>query len=103
MGSVFLTDKCIHNLPPKTKQYEVFDSKVRGLGIRVSPGGTRSFILLYRLGRRNRRLTLGAYGIVSLAEARRRAMEALGQVAKGIDPQGDKLKARENYQTNLFP
>ena len=29
-------------------------------------------------------------------------MEALSQVAKGIDPQSDKLKARENYQTNLF-
>ena len=31
MGSVFLTDKCIHNLRPKTKQYEVLIAKCGGL------------------------------------------------------------------------
>ena len=42
-----------------------------------------------------RKLTLGAYPAVDLATARRRAQEALGDVAGGNDPAGQKKAARE--------
>jgi len=38
-------------------------------------------------------LTLGKYPIVSLAEARKRAIAALGEVARGIDPRVKKATA----------
>ena len=42
---------------------------------------------MYRAGGRKRRITLGRYPILSLADARRRALIALAQVANGADPQ----------------
>ena len=87
MPSVVLTDLLIGGLKPRPEsQFEVFDRKVPGLSVRVSPQGPKSFSLLYRIGGRNRRLTLGRYPIVSLSEARKRAREALNQVAQGRRP-----------------
>jgi integrase len=72
----------------------VWDARLPGFGIRVSPKGTKSFVLLYRHKRRCRRMTLGRYPIVSLAEARILAREALAQVARGNDPQTPKRVER---------
>ena len=102
MSKKALTDAAIKSLQPRDHQYEVFDSKIPGFGVRVSPGGTKSFFDLFRIGGRPRRLVLGRYPTLSLADARRMAQEALGKVAKGIDPQAEKLQARASDRTNLF-
>ena len=57
-----------------------------GFGVRVSPNGTKAFILLYRCNGRARRMTLGRYPLISLAQARKQAIVALGDLARGIDP-----------------
>ena len=104
MAAQLLTDVLLRTLKPKVgRQVEVFDSKVPGLGIRISPGGTKAFVLWYRAGRRGRRLTLGRYPLLSLAEARRRAQEALQSASKGGDPAAEKVDARDSYDQNLFP
>jgi integrase len=87
-----LTELTIRQLAPKGKaRVEVWDERLPGFGIRVSPAGTKSFLLLYRLGGRKRRITLGRYPILSLADARRLALSALKEVAHGIDPQPERL------------
>ena len=43
MSSVLLTDNKIRQLKSKDKQFEIFDKKVGGLTIRVSPGGAKTF------------------------------------------------------------
>ena len=98
-----LTDVSVRALVPKSDQYEVFDRSVPGLGIRVSSGGTKAFVLLYRIGGRPRRLTLGRYPVIGLKDARQRASAALSEVANGIDPQTRKKEERQNYQAALFP
>jgi integrase len=86
-----LTELSIRNLTPKgNARTEVWDERLPGFGIRVSPTGTKSFILMYRAGGRKRRITLGRYPILSLADARRRALIALAQVANGADPQPER-------------
>jgi integrase len=103
MHSDVLTDALIRKLKPSpNRQYEKYDKKVTGLGIRTSTGGSKSFFLAYRIGGLNRRLTFGRYPIVSLAQARTLAREALGQVARGIDPANEKKLARQGYQSRLF-
>ena len=82
-----LTDLAIRNIaPPSSGSIEIWDGKLPGFGVRVSPKGARSFVLLYRIDGRARRLTLGRHPVLSLSEARRIAQQALAQVTQGIDP-----------------
>jgi integrase len=89
--------------PNPNRQFQRYDKKTPGLGIRVSPGGTKAFVFCYRVARHSGRLTIGRYPTTTLSEARERAREALGQIARGIDPANAKCGARDNYQSSLFP
>ncbi|MCZ6496531.1 MAG: integrase family protein, partial [Alphaproteobacteria bacterium] len=88
------TDRALKGLPvpPKPQQLDYFDSGKKGLGLRISYGGRRTFFLLYSDDRKKRqRLSLGEYGRLelgklSLAEARKQADIRLGEVAKAHDP-----------------
>ena len=51
--------------------------------------------LRYRTAGKPTKLTLGAYPALDLASARKRAQEALGAVAGGKDPAGEKRATRE--------
>jgi integrase len=94
---VKLTDATVKALqaPPPGRQDMLWDATLPGFGIRVSPGGTRTWLVLYRHGRNVRRLKLGRYPLMSLADARDRAKEALAAVVRGDDPAGEKQAERE--------
>lgn len=79
-----LTDIKIRNLKPKATRYEVWEG--RGLGVRVTPAGRKSWVFMYRFEGRARRLTLGHYPTMKLAQARIAHGEALELLDKGIDP-----------------
>lgn len=89
-----LTNKKIQSLRPQTKRYNVPDGTVPGLSLRVTPGGVKSFALLYRANGVLRRLTLGRYGEVTLTEARNRARDALADARKGADPVAERHAQR---------
>jgi Arm domain-containing DNA-binding protein len=72
-----LTDLLLRKLKGGEERVEVWDSKLPGFGVRVSPSGTKSFILLYRFRGLPCRLTLGRYPVLGLGEARELAKEAL--------------------------
>jgi integrase len=97
------TDQKVRSLPipPKPQQLDYFDTKERGLGLRVSYGGRKSFFAMYsnNVGKRQR-VSLGEYGRLehgklSLAEARKRAQARLGEVAKDHDPAADARAQRQ--------
>jgi hypothetical protein len=56
--------------PPSTGQVDHFDRGFPGLALRVSYGGGKSWVFFYRIAGRLRRMTLGTYPALSLAEAR---------------------------------
>jgi integrase len=58
----------------------------RGLYIEVAPSGGKWWRLKYRLGDKEKRISLGTYPLVGLKEARDRAFEARKLVEQGIDP-----------------
>ena len=94
-----LTKEIVDREAPKTARYEVWDSVLPGLGLRVEPSGTKTFILRYRpagTGRAGfkRFLKIGRYGPLTPEEARRKAKELLGQVANGKDPAADLAESR---------
>ncbi len=87
MPAVVLTERLVRSLGPSTAaQTDHWDRKVRGLGLRVTQSGVKTWTLLYRHGRRLRRLTIGRYPVVSLADARDKANKALHAVSEGEDP-----------------
>jgi len=71
---------------------EVWDGRIPGFGVRVSTTGTKTFVLVYRHDGRPRRLTIGRYPALSLAEARAMAQQALASSARGQDPQAEKTE-----------
>ncbi len=86
-----LTDLAVKNCQAPTRgQRDLFDSKLPGFGLRVSAGGTKSFIVLYRFDGRKVRMTLGRYPILTLAEARVLADNALRLAAHGTNPAAEK-------------
>lgn len=89
-----LTDLKIKNLPIPDKRQETPDGKIGGLYLVVQPTGAKSWAVRYRADGMPRKLTLGSYPALDLATARRRAQEALGDVAGGKDPAGAKKAAK---------
>ena len=72
--------------PPAKGQVEHFDKGFPGLALRVSYGGGKSWVFFYRHGSRLRRMTLGTYPALSLAEARDAWRAARTEVQRGRDP-----------------
>ena len=87
-----LTDTAIRNAKPKDKPYKVADSK--GLYLLVNPKGSKLWRIKYRMNGIERKLALGAYPEVTLAEARVARDTARKQLAHTIDPNAAKRQAR---------
>src|SRR3954462_1741251 len=62
-----------------------WDDRLRGFGLRVWASGKRLWIVRYRLGQRQRVVTLGAVGEITAAAARKRAGEVLAAKRLGHD------------------
>ena len=84
---------------PSEREFAIWDSELKGFGLRVRPSGARSYVVVYRPigeGRKAavRRVTLGAVGKITPDEARRIARKVLGSVAHGDDPAADRAQER---------
>jgi integrase len=91
-----LTQRRIETLacPAGKKDVLVFDDEQRGLGVRVSAGGGRSFLAQYRLAGVKRRVSIGSCAAISLAQAREAARAIMGDTAKGRDPASERKAAK---------
>jgi integrase len=87
-----LTDTAIRNSRPKEKPYKVADSQ--GLYLLVNPGGSKLWRIKYRMDGVERKLALGPYPEITLAEARVARDAARKQLAHAVDPNAAKRQAR---------
>lgn len=90
-----LTDLEIQKLLTPEKRREIPDSKVRGLYLVVQASGAKSWALRYRVAGAPKKLTIGPYPVISLAEARKKALKAAAEVVDGNDPSARKKADRE--------
>ena len=82
MPQIQFTDMKVKNLKlPTSGQDTYFDKKSPGFGVRVSYGGTKSWFLKYVYNGKQRRINLGQYPAISLADARKRVLEIRHQLA----------------------
>lgn len=78
-----LTDLGIRALKPPENGYVLYtDDALPGFAVRVSMGGTKSFVLTHPNHRRKRQ-TIGRVGIIKLAEAREAAKIILAESTLG--------------------
>jgi integrase len=79
-----LTDLAVRSAKPRLKEYKLSDQF--GLYLLVRPNGSKVWNQAYRYADRQKKLTHGAYPVVSLAEARELRESARKLLEKGIDP-----------------
>jgi integrase len=90
-----LTKRTIDAMPhPSTGQTFVRDGELRGFALRVTPG-SKSFVLEKQIHGRVRRMTLGQYGVLTVEQARKLALEKLGAIAGGLDPAQEQRHRRQ--------
>jgi integrase len=81
------TDKALRALPPPASGNRItYDTEVRGLGVRVTSAGARSWIFNYRFRGMERRLTIGDTAAYPVRMARERAGELRRMLDGGEDP-----------------
>src|SRR4051812_14666552 len=88
-------------LPPGKSETIVFDETLSGFGVRIRAGGKRTWVVQYRAGEKQRRLTLGTVEAVGPDEARERARKVLASVQLGTDPQAEKAANRTRAALTL--
>ncbi len=89
-----LTDTALRALKPRPTRYEVMDRD--GLLLEVLPTGRMTWRYRYTLFGKREKVTFGRYPALSLAEARKRRMEAEELVARDQSPA--RIKRRHNTQ-----
>ncbi|MCW6509688.1 tyrosine-type recombinase/integrase [Lichenifustis flavocetrariae] len=88
-------------LPAGKAEALLFDDDLPGFGLRVRAGGKRVFCVQFRIGSKQRRVTLGTTETLDADQARKRAREALAKVSLGADPQTEKRAAKEHASVTL--
>ena len=93
--AIKLTKSVVAKLPlPETGQEIYRDKELKGFGIRVTSGGTKSYVVEKRIGRKVKRVKIGrADAALPTEKARMLAQSFLGQVAAGRDPIAEKAAA----------
>lgn len=71
------------------------------MGVRVTPKGTKSWVMVYRFQGKARRLTIGKYPQMTVALAHKEFGKALDKLDKGIDPGA--VRVGENIEDRKAP
>jgi integrase len=94
--AIKITDRIARALTPPVQGNRItYDEEVRGFGLRVTARGAKSFILNYRVGGRERRITIGGYPDWSVSAARERARSLKRRVSLGDDPMQERHDERD--------
>lgn len=78
--------------PIPGKTVILWDAETRGFGLRVSPGGAKAFILQRRIGKTERRITIGRVEDMSIDKARKDVAKLVAQFVDGVDPVAERQR-----------
>lgn len=92
-----LTKTLVEKEQPSAAQRFVWDSEVKGFGLKIFPTGAKTFVYQYRTPEgRTKRLTIGKLSdTLTTEQARDKAKGCARDVFDGKDPQGEKQARRE--------
>ena len=96
MPKVKLTKTAIDAADPREKDYELRDTIVPELILKVTPAGRKIFMIVYRTNSGDRRKpAIGRFGELTVEQARRIAQDWLADVRHGRDPSAQKAASRK--------
>ena len=87
-----LTDVAIRNAKPGTKAIKLADGG--GMFLLITPAGGKLWRLKFRIDGKERKLALGRYPDLGLADARKERDAARAQMAQGADPAREKQRKK---------
>ena len=105
-----ITKRSVDALKPGDRDKLLWDTDTPGFGLKVTPAGTRTYLVQYRIGGRKgrtRRVTIGQHGrpwtdsktnetkSLTPEVSRKEAKRLLGLVTAGEDPAEDRTRARQ--------
>ncbi|WP_394728193.1 tyrosine-type recombinase/integrase [Altererythrobacter sp. GH1-8] len=97
MATKRISKTSVDNLQAGERDDFLWDDKIAGFGVKVTPKGRKVFIFQYRLGGRGakvRRYTIGPHGSITAEKARDEAGRLSLMTTQGIDPQSEKAEKR---------
>ncbi len=98
-----LDEKVVKGLePPAAGNRITYDEEVKGFGVRVTSAGAKAYILNYRAGGRERRITIGSHPDWTAKAAREHAKGLKRQVDTGEDPMADRHADRAAPDMNAL-
>jgi len=94
--SMALTDSKVKSAKPAEKDYKLSDEK--GLFLLVTARGSKLWRMKYRIDGKEKKLSIGSYPDISLAQAREKREEARTLIANGGDPSAQKQATKATRQ-----
>jgi len=94
-----ITQTAIDAAKPKTKAYEIRDTKVSGFLVRVQPSGRKTYYCEYKRGAR---VKIGQYQTLSTKQARDQAQNILAKYIQGEDPAKKRQEERASISYAEF-
>ena len=102
MPRVKLTARLARESKAGEKDTILFDKALPGFGLRIHPSGRKVWIVQARIEGRSRRMVIARYGEMSLAQARRRALDLLQRIRAGDNPAEDILREKRTPTVKEF-
>lgn len=91
-----ITKRTVDAAKPSERDSFLWDSEIKGFGLKVTPKGKKVYVLQYRFNGVLRRYTIGPHGTPWTAEkARKEAIRLLGMVSDGKDPAANKKSDKD--------
>jgi integrase len=98
--TIRFTVAALNQLTTPTKSIAVYkDSGNPVLCVYVTPKGVKTFFVRKRILGRDERIVLGRYPIMSIEQARNKAIIICGTIANGKDPKSEQRKQDRQHQT----
>jgi integrase len=100
-----ITKSQVDSADPLSKDRFVWDTELKGFGLKVTPAGSKVYILQYRKGGRGsptKRLTIGRHGALTPDQARKEAARLLGAITLGDDPAAVRAEAKAAPMMTAF-
>ena len=102
-----LTKRALDEIAPVSRPTIIYDTELKGFGVRVMPSGSKAWIVEFRPnggGRKvaTKRMTLGQTRTLNADEARKTARDILAAVRMGQDPARERTLNRETPVVREF-